>query len=75
MNNRKQAVAILSSLNQLTAEIALSSQRVAEIIELSLDQNRDITEDEMAVIRDEKIENQPRHQEAIMRNIMYGDGL
>jgi len=75
MNNRKQAVAILSSLNQLSAEIALSSHRVAEIIELSLDQGRDITEDEMAVILDERIENQPRHQEAIMRNMIYGDGL
>ena len=75
MNNLKQAVAILSSLNQLTAEIALSSQRVAEIIEMAMDQNRDITEDEMAVIRDERIENQPRHQEAVMRNMIYGDGL
>ena len=75
MTNRKQAVAILSSLTQLSAEIALSSQRVAEIIEMALDQNRDITEEEMAVILDERIENQPRHQEAIMRNMIYGDGL
>jgi hypothetical protein len=72
MNNRKQAVAILSSLNQLVAETALSSQRVAEIIEMAMDQNRDITEDEMAVIRDERIENQPKHQDAVMRNMIYG---
>jgi len=69
--NKILAYAILSSLNTLLVNCALSVQVIAGFLEVAEAENRDLTEDEINVIIDLKVEEQKKAAKDMIRNIIY----
>ena len=72
--NKVIAYAILSSLNTLLVNCALSVQVIAGFLEVAEAENRDLTEDELVAIIDLRIEEQKNVKQGILRNIIYEEG-
>ena len=69
--NKVIAYAILSSLNTLLVNCALSVQVIAGFLEVAEAENRDLTEDEINAIIDLKVEEQKKAAKDMIRNIIY----
>jgi hypothetical protein len=71
MTNRHKAAVVLNDLSIHQQVIAKSISRIAELLEMAISENRDLTDREADVVMDLMIERQPKIKNNVMRSIMY----